>query len=72
MKNVELARVLEKRAERNKLAGKEVKPSQIREKKRPMEGEGEKYRKRPKISDPPAGRKDDSEGKLKSVLGNVF
>ena len=69
LKNVELARVLEKRAERKRQAGKEVVkwPREVAT-KRPLESEGESERWTKRTKEKPA-RADDH---LESVLGSIF
>jgi ESF2/ABP1 family protein len=63
LKNVELARVLDKRAEKKRERGEEFQPKPLKErpKKRIIEGESS-ARKKSKLSD----------GKLDTLLGNIF
>ena len=70
LKNVELARVLEKRAERKRAAGKEIEPPKM-SKKRLAVGEGERKEKRQKKSEPPSEKSDNGEG-LQGVLSRIF
>lgn len=65
LKNVELARVLDKREERSQTAGKEFKRKEVN--KRPAsEGGSRKGEKRPRTTN------ETGTGALESVLGSIF
>jgi len=74
LKNVELARVLEKRAERKRQAGKEVAkwPREVGT-KRPLESEGgeSEHQTKKKAKEKPARAEGDHDH-LESVLGSIF
>jgi ESF2/ABP1 family protein len=63
LKNVELARVLDKREERSQAAGKEFKRKEVN--KRPASENGSRL-KRPRTTN------ETSTGTLESVLGSIF
>lgn len=68
LKNVELARVLDKRAERKKEKGEEFQTRPDHQRKRPAEEGAESRKKR--RSSPPTGRNTGEQ--LSSMLGSVF
>ncbi|TFY80630.1 hypothetical protein EWM64_g3380 [Hericium alpestre] len=71
LKNVELARVLDKRAERKRQAGKEVDAPPEKVPKRPAEEGGEPQPKKKRKEKPPRAAPEDN-GQLESVLGSIF
>lgn len=72
LKNVELARVLDKRAERARQAGKEMKKPEPKERKRHVDGESGEQPQKKKRRQKPAPDPEQANEQLKSVLGSIF
>ncbi|THH20274.1 hypothetical protein EW146_g1058 [Bondarzewia mesenterica] len=68
LKNVELARVLDKRAQRARQAGKEVKTPGLEERKRPANDDANEKRAHKKRKEEPAR----TEAQLRGVLESIF